>query len=166
MDKKILIGGGVLAAGAVGYLAFAYRGSIANLFTGKASTVPAGATPRFAPASPNAPAAPTDVFSMQGPDGQVQTASSLGELRKRLLAAYGSEAAARSANVYLPGDTAWHPAGDTVFGQAPRRPILFTDKALQNIQTVKAVSGRHGVAGARGGWELTNNPRGSFLHRH
>lgn len=131
MDKKVFyIGGGVAAVGVVGYLAYAYRGSIANLFTGKAATVPAGVTPRFSTTTtPGATPAPTNVFSMQGPDGQVQTATNISELKSRLLAAWGSEEAARGANVYLPGDTAWHPAGTTVFG--PIGVVIPGDAELQ-----------------------------------
>lgn len=115
MDKKVLYIGGGVGVAAVGVLAYVFRGTLFGIKPA-AAAVPAGVTPRFATATPGATAAPTNVFSMQGPDGQVQTATNIGELKTRLLAAWGSEDAARGANVYLPGDTAWHPAGATVFG--------------------------------------------------
>lgn len=95
MSKLPYILGGCVATAAVGYLAFAYRGTIANAFTRKEPTtgLPEGAK---------------GGFFWQSPDGAPREVSSLAELETSVRSAYGVQAP--QANVLLPGMTAWVPA--------------------------------------------------------
>jgi hypothetical protein len=118
MNKPLLIGLGVAGVAVVGGIGFALMRK-APAKAGPSLPAPPPA-PRLDQGMPGPQAPRPDVqastsYKFVDRKGVPQAAADLGELRNRLLAEWGNEAAARLAPTIFPGEAEWRPAGFRVF---------------------------------------------------